>query len=121
MSDNIKPWGCFQRSSNRKFAQNKEGKPVVRITTEMECRYDTIVNEEESNPDEEELGLLLGDEEADGELEEDSEDNNERPQDLKEPVLNEARASKASRTEANQQKRADKEMEKIRNDFRRFL
>jgi hypothetical protein len=86
----------------------------------MECRYDNIVNEEESNP-EDELELLLGDEETDGELEEDSEDGYERPQDLKEPVLNEARASKASRTEANQQKRADKEMEKIRNDFRRFL
>ena len=53
MTDNIKTWGCFQRSQNRKFATNKEQKPIVRISTEMECRYDQVVREEEEiNPEE---------------------------------------------------------------------
>ena len=108
MSD-IKVWGCGKTREQRKF-KNVGGKNVVVIDQQLTCRYDNVVNEEEDP--EEELELVLDGEE---------ETEEERPADLPEPVLNEVKIGTINRSQPNQHKDADRELEAIRTYFKRFL
>lgn len=117
MSGNIKPWGCGKTREQRKFKE-RNGKPVVVIDTSVECRYSNIVPEEQEQDNDEDLILEIDPEE----LEENPEENTEqRPQHLREPVLNEAQRVKAERARQNQHNPADPEMQRIRTAFKRFL
>lgn len=119
MSGNIKPWGCGKTKESRRFKE-RNGKPVVVIDTSVECRYSNIVPEEQEQQDEEDLILEIDPEELE---EEETADTNpeDRPQHLQPSPLNERRIGKAHLNELAQQKTEDKEMQRIRNDFKRFL
>lgn len=119
---NIQTWGCGKTKEQRSF-KVKNGKPVVVIDQAVECRYSNVTNEEESNEedDDDKDGFLL---EIDPEELEDKEEGFEgieqRQKESQEPLLNEVKSNLADFKEASRL-RHDKEMEVIRNGFRRFL
>lgn len=114
MTAKIKVWGCGKTKEQRTF-KTKQGKPFVDIDQSVSCRYSNIVPEGNEDEDTEEVLLEIDPEELE------AEDSEERPQDLKEPVLNEAKTGKAQSSGLNQQKPRDREMEEIRTAFKRFL
>ena len=123
MKDNkIQTWGCGKTKEQRSF-KVKNGKPIVVIDQTVECRYSNVANEaesgEEGDDDSDEVLLEVDPEELEDE-EEGFEDIEQRQKESQEPLLNEVKSNLADFKEASRL-RQDKEMEVIRNGFRRFL